>query len=653
MIDWEKVGLRVGLEIHRQLSGRKLFCCCNGELKDQEIFRIGRRLGISRSEMGDIDMAASFEIAKTHPVNYSITENSCLVEIDEEPPHLPDPFTIDTALMISMLLGSHVPDEILFMRKIVVDGSNPAGFQRTGIVGTSGRYRTESGYEVDIDTVCLEEDAARILDSEKKIFYRVDRLGIPEIEISTRPDITSPDIVKDVASSIGEMLRSTGRVRRGIGTIRQDINVSVKGGNRVELKLVQDLKMIPEIVTVEAIRQLLLSEITIEIRESGTKKEVPFDVTDLTDIFKGTDSRVLHSQMAKGGRVLSLGLKGLAGYFGTRERHGEIRGSPIGKCRKDIDDVKRLGPEIAAYAKTRTGIRGLFHSDELPDYGVTKDEVISVYSRLGLKEDEDAFVLVCADENTAMKALEAVHERVLMAFDGVPGEVRRIVDGTRTEYMRPLPGSARMYPETDVPPIQIDISDLERVRAMFPEQKNEMFKRLAAETGLSFELLSQLYNMELIERFATLVSMGADPKLLSRLLINIIPAGHTKEEGSRELSDQTILMVVQQVMSGMVAKEAMDTIVERLFERIEQGEDESYAVSAVFDEMNGNDDLLQELEVFIGSLLKEKKQMILERKMKAVGPLMGEIMKVFRGKVDGGTISDILSRKIEGMVDEE
>ncbi|MBN1389998.1 MAG: Glu-tRNA(Gln) amidotransferase subunit GatE [Candidatus Thermoplasmatota archaeon] len=645
------MGLRVGLEVHRQLIGSKLFCNCSGELEDREVHRIRRRLGLSRSETGDIDRAASLEIGKTKQVFYSITENSCLVEIDEEPPKMPDRATLDAALMISMLLGSHIPDEILFMRKIVVDGSNPAGFQRTGIVGTGGQYTTESGHELFIDTVCLEEDAARKMDTEDgTLLYRVDRLGIPEIEISTKPDISSPETARDVASSIGKTLRSTGKVRRGIGTIRQDVNVSVEGGNRVELKLVQDLRTIPKLVKMEAIRQMLLVEMSRSLKDNGSPPNIPLEIIDISDIFRSTNSRVLRTQIAKGGKVLSLPLRNLAGYFGTRERHGRVRGRPLSEIRKGIDDVKRLGPEIAAYAKVRTGIKGLFHSDELPDYGVSEEEVREVYSALGLDRDNDALVLVCAPRDVATRALEAVHERVLLAYEGVPGEVRRTLDDCRTEYMRPLPGSARMYPETDIPPIRIEPSDLELIKADLPEPREERVRRIAHETGLSQELISQLNDLELIERFEALVSGGGDPKLLSRILINIIPNLPPRDQGSRELSDQGILSIVKQVSSGKMAKEAMDDIVPMLTKRIGNGEDEGVALKGVLDQISMDGDVMTELSIFIQTLVQEKKDLILDRELRAVGPLMGEVMKVFRGKVDGRMISEMLNREIGRMV---
>ncbi|MGA1819527.1 MAG: Glu-tRNA(Gln) amidotransferase subunit GatE [Thermoplasmatota archaeon] len=646
-MDHEALGLRIGLEIHRQLKGRKLFCGCQGQLEDRELMRIRRKLGLSRSERGELDAAALKEMEKMHWIEYSITTNSCLVEIDEEPPHMPDEGTVEGALMVSMLLGCTVPNEVLFMRKIVVDGSNPSGFQRTAIVGIDGSCTLPDGSVIGISSVCLEEDAARIIGSADPVpTYRLDRLGIPEVEISTSPDIRSPSAAREFAAHIGELLRSTRRVRRGLGTIRQDLNVSIDGGSRVEIKLVQDLDGIPELVTKEAVRQMHLLEIARDLAGTVRKEDLELNLVDITKIFENTGSRVLSTELKKGGVILGQPLEAMGGFLGTRERQAFLKGSPLRTIRRDIDDVKRLGPELASHARIMAGVKGLFHSDELPDYGISEDEVNSVYSILGLDSRRDAFILVCAPLETAEKALKAAHARALQAFEGIPGEVRKPIKDGRTEYLRPLPGAARMYPETDIPPITVDHEELGRIMNGFPEPKEALFERLAEETGLQMEIISQLYRHDLMDRFEELLAAGADPRPLSRLLINIIPGLLKEGENGDMVSNGSISKVIGAVESGKVAKEAMDMVMGSLIEKIREGESEEGTLDRILDSHRSEGDIEQEVGNFISELVLRKREFITERGERSVGPLMGEVMKVYRGKVDGKLISELLSREI-------
>jgi len=148
-----------------------------------------------------------------------------------------------------------IVDEVEIMRKMVIDGSNTSGFQRTAYIGSQGCIDTSHG-PVGIDILCLEEEAARIVeDRGDSLIYSLDRLGIPLVEIGTAPDIVSPAHAREVAKTLGMILRSTGRVQRGLGTIRQDVNVSIKGGARVEVKGVQDLNLIDKIVEMEVLRR--------------------------------------------------------------------------------------------------------------------------------------------------------------------------------------------------------------------------------------------------------------------------------------------------------------------------------------------------------------------------------------------------------------
>src|SRR5881409_2089643 len=245
-MDYRTVGLKVGLEIHQQLATHKLFCEDASVLVDApggQRFR--RRLRPTQSELGEVDAAAIEEAKRRLTFVYETTPNSCLVEADEEPPHPPNPEALDIALEIALLLDADPVNEVDFMRKIVIDGSNTSGFQRSGLVALDGRLEV-NGKQIGVPTILLEEDAARKLgESEAEVVYRLDRLGIPLVEIATTPNIETPEEAAKVALTIGSWLRATHRVLRGIGTIREDLNVSIRGGARIEVKGVQELRMIP------------------------------------------------------------------------------------------------------------------------------------------------------------------------------------------------------------------------------------------------------------------------------------------------------------------------------------------------------------------------------------------------------------------------
>lgn len=250
--------LKCGLEVHRQLATReKLFCHCSAAFQDRgPVFEVKRRLRSVAGELGTIDTAAAFEAGKDRVFRYKVyREESCAVELDEEPAHAMNPEALDVALQVALMLNCHIPDALEVMRKTVIDGSNTTGFQRTVLVGMDGWIETPHG-RVGIDSVGIEEDSCQILERTKKgVVYGLNRLGIPLIEIGTAPDIRSPVQGKEVAEYIGMVLRSTGKARRGLGTVRQDLNVSIPKGNRVELKGVQDLRGIPDIITKEMERQ--------------------------------------------------------------------------------------------------------------------------------------------------------------------------------------------------------------------------------------------------------------------------------------------------------------------------------------------------------------------------------------------------------------
>jgi Glu-tRNA(Gln) amidotransferase subunit E-like FAD-binding protein len=258
-MDYKELGFKCGIEIHNRLNTKhKLFCNCKPQFsKERPTKTVKRKLRAVAGELGQIDIAVTYEYLRDRTFHYQIfADTVCLVELDEEPPHPLNQEALEIALQIAKLLKAEIPDEIHVMRKTVIDGSNTAGFQRTAIVGMNGILKTSQG-DVRITNISIEEEAAGIVDQKgNEIIYRLDRLGIPLIEIGTDIDIKNPEHAKEVAEKLGMIVRSTGKSQRGLGVTRQDINVSIEKGARIEVKGVQELDLIPKIIENEVHRQL-------------------------------------------------------------------------------------------------------------------------------------------------------------------------------------------------------------------------------------------------------------------------------------------------------------------------------------------------------------------------------------------------------------
>ncbi len=494
--------MKIGIEIHSRLLSDKLFCNCPSTLVEDELpeLKIERQLHPVLSELGEKDRAGVAEFKKGKTFEYwAYKKCNCLVETDEEPPHPLNPDALKIVLQIAMQLNAIPVDEVQVMRKLVIDGSNTSGFQRTALIALNGHLESSKG-TIPIPMIAIEEESAGIVSAtDGKATYRLDRLGIPLIEISTTPDIKDGAHLVEVAEKIGLILRATGKVARGLGTIRQDVNVSTEGGARVEIKGAQDLKMLPQFVDVEVKRQLELVKILVELRE---RKALPvkLEIVDVTKIFGSANSPLIINGIKTGAVVLAQKLPSHKGILG-----------------REIAPGKRYGTELSDYAK-RAGVKGIIHSDEnLDKYSFSSDEVKSLRDALTLNET-DAFVMVVAPQEQAQKALGHVLERANM--DYVPEETRRAnPDGTST-FMRPLPGRARLYPETDIPPIRLTqefLQSLDKGESL--EAKQHKLEKL-----LNPDMAKTMLKSRNLHLFEKLVEDGNDPVLVANTLENTVVA---------------------------------------------------------------------------------------------------------------------------------
>jgi len=634
-IDYEKLGLKVGLEFHRQLdTGRKLFCECPPILRnDPPDIVIRRVLRPSLSELGRVDPAAVWEFRKKRVFIYeAYSDTTCLVELDEEPPHDMDPESLKVVIAVAKRLKSRVLDEIHTMRKIVIDGSNTTGFQRTALVAIGGEVDVY-GLKVPIQTICLEEDAARkIRESEYEVVYRLDRFGIPLIEIATGPVMRTPEQVYEVAKYIGVLLKLTGKVKRGIGSIRQDLNISIVGGARVEIKGVQELELLPKIVEYEVLRQLNLIKITRELRNRGAREEdyTLSNVVDVTSIFQNTKCRVIRKALEKGGVVLALKLPKLRKLLGY-----------------EIQPGRRFATELADRARVWAGVKGLFHCDELPAYGISSDEVRSVEEKLGIGP-HDGYILIAGNPIDVEEAFKVIIERVREAIYGIPEETRAANPDGTTHFMRPRPGAARMYPETDVRPVYITIEFEKEAEKYIPEYPDELLERLTKELNLPRELAEPLLDSPHLYLFERIVKkLGINPVLVASVLVNTLR--YLKREGIPvdNISDYALFEVFRLVREGEISKEAVPEILKYL------AQNPSSSVKEAIEKLGLRKVKLSELVKDIDAIVEEYRNLILERGERAISTLMGVLMKKYRGRVDGKVVYELLHERVRKVLEEK
>ena len=656
-LDPESLGFMCGLEVHQQLATGKLHSRQSSTLYEDGIEEIEgrwprahRRLRAARGEGGRIDIAARFEQRRNRSFVYYQSPNAGLIEMDEAPPLAHDDDAVEVALTMAAMMNAKPVGALQAMRKTVVDGSNTSGFQRTTLIGTHGSIQTPSG-AVGVDVICLEEDSARKLDTRstpdgEQVLYTLDRLGVPLVEVATAPDVQTPEHAKETALALGTLLRDTRRVRRGLGSIRQDLNVSIGAGDRVEIKGCQDLEWIPRIIRLEMARQLHFYRLANQLRATQSLPELPshrdhddpeieaavaekvdqlmpLDLQVVTPEFVECESKMVSDSIHSGAVVLGLSLPGLNGLIGSKQLDGEGAQLP------------RLGRELASAAKL-AGVKGIFHSDELPAYGIGQKETDACKAILG-----DCFVLCVAPQWQAELALQGVHSRAKLAYHRIPQEVRNVVirkgapeDGTTTA-MRPLPGGARMYPETDIPTTPIDSERWHSIRSNLPPSRHERLARLS-DSELSENQVNALVSGELDDHFmdgisgelelpqkawaSALLDHGTDKLNALAVAIHLRETGVITREGVEPLVNDSNTTDIASLVNWMTSEASS-----RGFEPADTG-----AVDAA-----------------VAEVLEERADFVKERGMAALGPLMGVVMGKLGGAADGKAVSNALKEQIQ------
>jgi glutamyl-tRNA(Gln) amidotransferase subunit E len=668
--------LKVGFEIHQQLATkRKLFCSCScKETKEYDSsFVFVRKLRPTQSELGAYDPAAVFEFSKMHTVEYHAPPgSSCLVEADEEPPHEVGPEALETALIFSSKLSSKIMDEIHVMRKIVIDGSNTTGFQRTMLVATGG-YLDIADKRVGVQSICLEEDAAKLIGDEKGVRrFGLDRLGVPLVEIALEPVTGRPSEIMEVALTLGRLLRASKRVARGLGSIRQDINISIRNGAVVEVKGVQQLDQLVKVIEYEMQRQYGLIVIAQKLKEKNIDfQKVGYRIEDISNILgrNRAPSRIIKKIIEDEGRIIAIKVPGFAGMIGF-EPYADIRlGRELGKLVKFYD------------------IDGVFHSDELPNYGITEQDVAAVKQTLQMN-DNDAFVILGGPNDKIKFASEAIIQRLKAAINGVPAETRAATPDGKTVFLRPRPGLARMYPETDILPIAITKSILEPLADKVPLHWDEIVGSLAKKYNLNIKMATQIFDSDYFNLFEEIASeTKIEPTFIASKLTEDLTSLQRQGLDISVLTNNDIKDVFKEVDKGSTQKEAVIMLFEALIKadnlpkcdnckigkmRPElanaTGQVRPYKcdncgrrniVANVNERININEVIRavgvssisdEELSKGLDRVISNNMAIIKEKGMNALSTLMGRAMAEYRGKANGQKVNAMLKDKMSKMV---
>ncbi|MDR0603870.1 MAG: Glu-tRNA(Gln) amidotransferase subunit GatE, partial [Bacteroidales bacterium] len=467
--DYDRIGFMSGLEVHQQLlTKKKLFCHCPAgffQKPDEYDAELIRHMRPTLSELGEYDGTALMEFKTRKEIIYRIAnKTACTYDVDDTPPFPIDREALDISIEISLLSKLNIVGEVHITRKQYLDGSIPTGFQRTAIIGIDGEITLKNNRKINLIQLSIEEDSCReVSDIGHTRIYRTDRLGMPLIETVTAPEMKNPEEVKEVCDHIRFLNRSTGKVRTGIGAGREDVNVSCKGGTRVEVKGVAHTKWIPELSHNEAFRQWALLHIREELLKRCKKEDWKMNYVELNPTDIQAASEIVQKIIAKGAKLYAVNLP----HFKNLLSHFTQPGHPF------YDEFVNRLKVIACIEKPN-----MASSEDLnPIIDIPVWETVA--TRLNANEN-DAQIIFWSHQEDVKTALDVIEERALMTFDGVPQETRKSFNDGTTIFERVLPGADRMYPDTDSVPIPLDDEHIENLRKNIPEDLSERYNQCIA-----------------------------------------------------------------------------------------------------------------------------------------------------------------------------
>lgn len=621
--DYAELGLKSGLEIHQQLATtKKLFCRCPaGHYSEKYHAEILRHMRPTLSELGEYDGTALMEFKTKKDIIYQLNkETVCTYEMDDAPPFELNQEALDIALEITLHLQCNVFSELHIARKQYLDGSIPTGFQRTTICGIDG-WLPYKGRKIGIIQLGLEEDACReVSDNGHTRTYKTDRLSMPLIEVVTYPDMHTPQEVADVAQLIRQLTRATGKVNRGIGATRQDVNVSIAGGTRVEIKGVPRIPMIPLLVHNEAGRQKALLEIRGKLKQRGlTPDNFKPEFFDVTDILKDTSYLPIKDAFADDFKIEVVKLPLFTGILKYPTQPGT-------NFAKEISDRVRV---IACLDK----IPNIIHSD-------TDDVTISSANWMKIKklsrcENEDALVISWGSSRDVETASQEIAIRAREAMIGVPSETRQALPDGTNGFERILPGPDRMYPDTDLPPIALSEDRIRLIQANLPPLPWERRSRYE-KIGLHDFMIDQMLLSGKADIFDRLLSeLKIEPMLAAVFLTQTLK--HFKRKGLpvETLDHDSIMAVFKAYRDNRIVKDAIPVIVENWLKENFRPIEDVVAQYPVLNEA----DVIANVKLAIQAHEKETFQDGTKKK----AFLMGQVMTKIKGGFEGRKILDLLT----------
>ena len=625
--DYAELGLKSGLEIHQQLSTqKKLFCRCPTRQYNKTYHaEILRHMRPTLSELGVYDGTALMEFKTKKEIIYQLNKDTvCTYEMDDAPPFEMNQEALNIALEITLLLKCNIVSELHIARKQYLDGSIPAGFQRTTILGIDGEIPYKNR-KIGIIQLGLEEDACReVSDLGHERTYRTDRLGIPLTEVVTYPDMRTPQEVADVGQLIRQLTRATGKVNRGIGAARQDVNVSITGGTRIEIKGVARIPLIPRLVHNEAGRQKALLEIKQKLHNRGISSDnFRAQSFDVTDILRNTSYLPIKDVITGEYKIKCVKLPHFRGIFRYQTQPGT-------NFAKEISDRIRV---IACLDK----IPNMIHSD-------TEDETISSANWQRIKkmskfQPDDALVIVWGNPKDVETAIQETTIRAREALIGVPGETRQdLPDGT-TAFERILPGADRMYPDTDLPPIALSEERINNIKAKLPPLP---WKRRAQyrKYGLEEYMITELLLTNRANLFDRIISeFDIAPKPVANFLVQTLK--YFKRQGfmMKNLDDASILSIFKAYDQKQIVKDAIPLI---SYEWLNGNAQSIDNVICGFSKMDKSD-VLKIIKEQLGTLDLTKIKEFSKKKNYAIGLMMRRV----RGKIDGKIVADLVDQYLK------
>ncbi len=612
--DYEKIGFKSGLEVHQQLkTPTKLFCRCPaGHYSDHYNAEILRHMRPTLSELGEYDGTALMEFKTKKEIIYRINYDTvCTYEMDDTPPFMMSSEALDIAIEISMLYGANIVDEVHIARKQYLDGSIPTGFQRTAIVSVGGgiKYKDRT---INLIQMSIEEDSCReVSDVGHRRVYITDRLGMPLIETVTYPEMRTPQEVADVNRILSRIVKSTGKVRTGIGAARQDVNVSVHGGTRIEIKGVPRIEKIPILTYNEAMRQWNLLKLRQELHNRGiTPETFQARFECVTRILKKTRYQPIKDAIDKGWKVKCVVLKGFKGLLRWQTQTDTY-------FSREISDRVRV---IACL----TTLPNIVHSDSMSEQ-ISSSEWTLLRKYMNAN-DNDTLVLVWGDDQDSETGAKEIIIRAHEATIGIPSETRQAhYDGTNG-FERILPGPERMYPDTDLPPIRIDQERFDRIKNNLPKS---FWDRILDLTTLGFSekeaekiATSKYYNL-----FNKILELQIPLNLVYKTLIELPNILRRKNMNFETLTEDNIYTIFTLYKENKIIREAINEIIKS-----------SIANGQFVEELIP--DLCSETELNnqITEALKEYSNIKIYNPEQKIQILMGLLMKKLRGRIEGKVV---------------